>query len=81
MRVAAKKINKTDCYYLTEGKAYDAIHVRTGYFEITDDEGDILWTSFKGCNHIDGNWTIIGNPAVAVKSEEVLTSFINLIGE
>lgn len=73
MKVIAKKINNPNCDYLTEGKEYEAYEgsvtrntpmlFDNGSFVIVDDVGDEVFTSFKGCNHIEGNWTIITDKA------------------
>ena len=69
MRVVTKKINDPTCDYFNEGEIYHAANVSRYAFTITDDEGNALRCLFKNCVHIDGDWTIIGNPAVVeVKS-------------
>lgn len=66
MKVVAKKI-RGDCDYVTEDKVYEAFGVHKYGFEIIDDEGDTIGARFRSSCHINGDWTIIGNPAVVVK--------------
>lgn len=69
MKVVAKKVI-TFSDYITEGKVYDVFRFSVDSFEIIDDVGDIICCSFRGCDHIEGNWTIIGNRAVVAEENE-----------
>ena len=66
MKVVAKKIN-CSCDYLTENALYEVIRVIGGMFIINTDNDDVeACCLFRSCPHISGDWTIIGNRAVAV---------------
>ena len=63
MRVVAKKINN-EFSGVTQGKVYKVISHNKKRFNITNDYGCLINTAFKNSVTIEGNWTIIGNPAV-----------------
>lgn len=74
MKVKAKKINNPNCDWLTEGKGYEVFDVKPcvslvsrrdlgGFFSLVDDQGDVITATFKNCLDIEGDWTIITEPA------------------
>lgn len=63
MKVKAKKINNPHCDYLTEGRVYHVCWTRMGDMFIRDDDFRRIRTFFKNCKHINGDWTIITEPA------------------
>ena len=69
MKVVAKKIN-TESGLFTEGKVYKAKYWKDGLFVIEETNGYKRVCKFKGCAHIEADWTIIGNPAVAIPLDE-----------
>lgn len=46
-----KCVDNYGCSYLTVGKVYHVISKSDGYFEIMDDEGDIIYTRVPGWLH------------------------------
>lgn len=65
MKVVAKKLKRKNRGF-TKGKIYDVIEKGKYSFSITNDLGYTSLCLYRDCIHIGGNWTIIGNPAIAV---------------